>query len=130
MTELERRRDLLLEAFDGWPVIKPGGGWSLLLDVAELGFEPEDASRLLLEEASIAATGMRGWGADVAERHVRFVYSAEPLERSAGSRSASRRALYDAETAAPHSSGATSFTGAAKYQCTPSGSRAEYRRCP
>jgi N-succinyldiaminopimelate aminotransferase len=84
VAELERRRDLLLEAFDGWPVVKPGGGWSLLLDVAELGFEPEDASRLLLEEASIAATGMRGWGADVAERHVRFVYSAEPLERLRG----------------------------------------------
>ena len=28
--------------------------------------------------------GMRGWGADVAERHVRFVYSAEPLERLRG----------------------------------------------
>jgi aspartate/methionine/tyrosine aminotransferase len=81
VAELERRRDLMLEAFDGWPVVSPGGGWSLLLDVAELGFEPEDASRLLLEESSIAATGMRGWGADVAERHVRFVFSAEPVER-------------------------------------------------
>src|SRR5829696_6050525 len=57
VAELERRRDFMLEAFDGWPVVKPGGGWSLLLDVAELGFEPEEASRLLLEEASIAATG-------------------------------------------------------------------------
>lgn len=84
VAELERRRDFMLEALDGWPVIKPGGGWSLLLDVAELGFSPEDASRRLLEEASIAATGMRGWGADVAERHVRFVYSAEPLERLRG----------------------------------------------
>jgi len=84
VAELERRRDFMLEALAGWPVVKPGGGWSLLLDVAELGFEPEEASRLLLEEASIAATGMRGWGADVAGRHVRFVYSAEPLERLRG----------------------------------------------
>ena len=84
VAELERRRDFLLEALADWPVVKPGGGWSLLLDVAELGFEPEDASRVLLEEASIAATGMRGWGADVAERHVRFVFSAEPLERLRG----------------------------------------------
>jgi hypothetical protein len=26
---------------------------------------------------------MRGWGAEVAERYVRFVYSAEPAERLA-----------------------------------------------
>jgi N-succinyldiaminopimelate aminotransferase len=84
VAELERRRDFLLEALAGWPVVSPGGGWSLLLDVAELGFEPEEASHLLLEESSIAATGMRGWGADVAERHVRFVFSAEPLERLRG----------------------------------------------
>jgi aspartate/methionine/tyrosine aminotransferase len=84
VSELERRRDFLLDALADWPVVKPGVGWSLLLDVAELGFEPEDASRLLLEEASNAATGMRGWGADVAGRHVRFVYSAEPLERLRG----------------------------------------------
>jgi aspartate/methionine/tyrosine aminotransferase len=84
VAELERRRDFLLEALAGWPVVSPGGGWSLLLDVAELGFEPEEASRLLLEESSIAATGMRGWGADVAERHVRVVVSAESLERLPG----------------------------------------------
>ncbi|MDQ3865899.1 MAG: aspartate aminotransferase, partial [Actinomycetota bacterium] len=59
------------------------GGWSLLLDVASLGFAAPDASRLLLEEASIAATAMVGWGGPVAERHVRFVYSAEPVERLA-----------------------------------------------
>ncbi|MGH7575307.1 MAG: hypothetical protein ACREM1_09315, partial [Longimicrobiales bacterium] len=41
------------------------------------------ASRLLLEESSIAATAMVGWGGPVAERHVRFVFSAEPVERLA-----------------------------------------------
>ena len=71
--------------FDGWPVVKPGGGWSLLLDVAELGIEPEDASRLLLEEAVDRGDARcAGGAADVAERHVRFVYSAEPLERLRG----------------------------------------------
>jgi len=79
--ELERRRDTLLRVLAGWPFVRPGGGWSLLLDVAALGFEPEEASRLLLEESSIAATGMRGWGGEVAERYVRFVFSAEPVER-------------------------------------------------
>src|SRR5207248_7229460 len=81
VAELERRRDTLLTGLAGWPLVRPGGGWSLLLDVSALGFEPEEASRLLLEESSIAATGMRGWGGEVAERHVRFVFSAEPVER-------------------------------------------------
>jgi aspartate/methionine/tyrosine aminotransferase len=79
--ELERRRDLILSALSGWPLVRPGGGWSLLMDVERLGFEAADASRLLLEQASIAATPMVGWGDAVAARHVRFVYSAEPLDR-------------------------------------------------
>jgi N-succinyldiaminopimelate aminotransferase len=79
--ELEGRRDCILEGLPEWPFIRPAGGWSLLLDVAALGFTPEDASRLLLEVAAIAATGMTGWGDAVAARHVRFVFSAEPLER-------------------------------------------------
>jgi N-succinyldiaminopimelate aminotransferase len=81
VVELERRRDTMLEGLPGWPFVKPAGGWSLLLDVGSLGFEPEEASELLLEESQIAATGMRGWGDKVAERYVRFVFSAEPVER-------------------------------------------------
>jgi aspartate/methionine/tyrosine aminotransferase len=81
VAELERRRDVILEGLPQWPFVKPAGGWSLLLDVASLGFDPADASRLLLEESAIAATGMAGWGGPVAERYVRFVFSAEPLER-------------------------------------------------
>ena len=79
--ELERRRDLLLETLPGWPFVRPAGGWSLLLDVAALGFEPPEASRLLLEESAIAATGMVGWGDQVASRYVRWVFSAESVER-------------------------------------------------
>jgi aspartate/methionine/tyrosine aminotransferase len=81
IAELERRRDTMLTSLPDWPFVRPGGGWSLLLDVAELGFEAPEASRLLLEESSIAATAMVGWGGPVAERYVRFVYSAEPVER-------------------------------------------------
>jgi N-succinyldiaminopimelate aminotransferase len=81
--ELQRRRDLMLEALPGWPFVRPAGGWSMLLDVASLGFEPAEASRLLLDESAIAATGMSGWGDDVATRFVRFVFSAEPPERLA-----------------------------------------------
>jgi aspartate/methionine/tyrosine aminotransferase len=81
VAELERRRDTMLSGLPGWPFVSAAGGWSMLLDVASLGFEPEEASQILLEDAQIAATGMRGWGDDVAERYVRFVFSAEPVER-------------------------------------------------
>jgi aspartate/methionine/tyrosine aminotransferase len=79
--ELQRRRDCILDGLPQWPFIRPAGGWSLLLDVGTLGFTPEEASRVLLEEAAIAATGMTGWGDAVAAHHVRFVFSAEPLDR-------------------------------------------------
>ena len=81
VAELERRRDVIVEGLAEWPFVRPGGGWSLLLDVDALGFAPHDASRVLLEEASIAATGMTGWGGPVAAKYVRFVFSAEPVER-------------------------------------------------
>jgi aspartate/methionine/tyrosine aminotransferase len=81
VAELERRRDTMLAELPGWPFVRPSGGWSMLLDVSKLGFEPEEASQLLLEESQIAATGMRGWGDEVAGRYVRFVFSAEPVER-------------------------------------------------
>jgi aspartate/methionine/tyrosine aminotransferase len=80
VAELEWRRDLMLQALPDWPFVRAGGGWSMLLDVAALKFSPSEASRLLLEESSIAATGMVGWGGAVAERHVRFVFSAEPAD--------------------------------------------------
>jgi hypothetical protein len=40
---------------------------------------PEASKRLL--ERKVAATQMRGWGADVADRYLRFVFSNEPVER-------------------------------------------------
>jgi aspartate/methionine/tyrosine aminotransferase len=81
VAELERRRDAILEALAGWPLIRPGGGWSLLIDAAAMGLEPPELSRLLLEDAAVAATPMTGWGGEVADRHVRLVFSAEPLDR-------------------------------------------------
>jgi N-succinyldiaminopimelate aminotransferase len=76
--ELQRRRDYLCAQM---PCVRPGGGWSLLLDVAALGQDPAAVSRALLREGAIAATPMTGWGASVAARHVRFVFSAESLDR-------------------------------------------------
>jgi aspartate/methionine/tyrosine aminotransferase len=79
--ELERRRDTIIRALDGWPLIRPAGGWSLLIDAVELGTTASELSRALLEDAAIAATPMTGWGGAVADRHVRLVFSAEPVER-------------------------------------------------
>ena len=81
VAELQARRDLILELLPDWPLVRPGGGWSLLLDVAALGVESAEASRRLLEHGAIAATPMIGWGDAVAARHVRFVFSAESRER-------------------------------------------------
>jgi aspartate/methionine/tyrosine aminotransferase len=81
VAELQRRRDALLDALAGWPVVRPGGGWSLLIDAVALGTTPAELSKLLLADAAVAATPMTGWGGPVADRHLRLVFSAEPLDR-------------------------------------------------
>jgi aspartate/methionine/tyrosine aminotransferase len=78
--EWQRRRDETLRQLEGLPAVRPAGAWSLLLDVAALGLDCMDVSERLLEQ-KVAATPMRGWGGDVADRHVRFVFSNEPVER-------------------------------------------------
>ncbi|HKR98396.1 MAG TPA: aspartate aminotransferase, partial [Candidatus Dormibacteraeota bacterium] len=80
--EWQRRRDETLRQLDGLPVVRPSGAWSLLLDVAALGLDCAEVSARLLEQ-KVAATPMRGWGGPVADRHVRLVFSNEPLERLA-----------------------------------------------
>jgi len=90
--EWQRRRDETLRQLAGLPVTSPAGGWSLLLDVSALGLDCERVSQHLLAE-KVAATPMRGWGGAVAERHVRFVFSNEPLMRLALLGERVRRAL-------------------------------------
>jgi aspartate/methionine/tyrosine aminotransferase len=80
--EWQRRRDEMLRQLAGLPVVRPAGGWSLLLDVSALGLDCAEVSNRLLEH-KVAATPMRGWGGDVADRHVRFVFSNEPVDRLA-----------------------------------------------
>jgi len=82
VAEYERRRDETMRQLAGLPIVKPSGAWSLLLDVTALGLDPADVSRRLLEQ-KVAATPMVGWGGAVAARHVRFVFSNEPVERLA-----------------------------------------------
>jgi aspartate/methionine/tyrosine aminotransferase len=90
--EWQRRRDETLRQLAGLPAVRPAGGWSLLLDAATLGLDCAELSDRLLEE-KVAATPMRGWGGPVAERHVRLVFSNEPLERLALLGDRVRRAL-------------------------------------
>jgi len=92
IAEWQRRRDETLRQLDGLPVVRPAGSWSLLLDVAALGLDCMDVSDRLLEQ-KVAATPMRGWGGEVADRHVRFVFSNEPVERLAALGDRVRRAL-------------------------------------
>jgi aspartate/methionine/tyrosine aminotransferase len=90
--EWQRRRDETLRQLAGLSVIRPAGGWSLLLDVAALGLDCMEVSARLLAE-KVAATPMRGWGGEIANRHIRFVFSNEPVERLALLGDRVRRAL-------------------------------------
>jgi N-succinyldiaminopimelate aminotransferase len=90
--ELQRRRDETMRQLDGLPVTRAAGGWSLIVDVASLGLDAADVSERLLRQ-KVAATPMRGWGGAVADRHIRFVFSNEPVERLALLGDRVRRAL-------------------------------------
>ena len=90
--EWQRRRDETMRQLEGLPAVSPAGAWSLLVDFAQLGLDCMDVSDALLNE-QVAATPMRGWGGEVAERHVRVVFSNEPVERLALLGERVRRAL-------------------------------------
>jgi len=92
VAEWERRRNVLLRQLDGYPVVRSGGGWSLLLETRPLGLEPAELSNRLLAE-KVAATPMPGWGGAVAEGYLRFVYSNEPPARLELLRARLERAL-------------------------------------
>jgi aspartate/methionine/tyrosine aminotransferase len=80
--EWQRRRDETMGQLVGLPAVPAAGGWSLLMDTRALGVEPGELSARLLDQ-KVAATPMGGWGGDVAARHIRFVFSNEPVERLA-----------------------------------------------
>ena len=71
-----------MRQLDGLPAISASGGWSLLLDGTELGLDGAESRGRLLGQ-KVAATPMTGWGGPVADRHLRFVFSREPVDRLA-----------------------------------------------
>lgn len=82
--EWQRRRDILLEELHEFTAIPPHGGWSLFLDVSQLGFDSATASKRLLELGKIAATPMVNWGSATSDKYVRFVFANEPVHRLRG----------------------------------------------
>lgn len=80
----EARRDALVAELDGLAAMHPAGGWSLLVDGAALGMSGAEMSERLFSRARIAATPMDGWGVVHGSRHLRLVYSNEPVERLLG----------------------------------------------
>ena len=92
-TELQARRDLIIEELHDFDVIPPHGGWSMLVDVSSAGYDGATASRLLLDKAKIAATPMVNWGGPHCEKYVRLVFSNENLQRLSGIGDRFRKAL-------------------------------------
>jgi aspartate/methionine/tyrosine aminotransferase len=80
VAEWERRRNALTAALPGFAMVPAAGGWSQILDTVQHGVDPGDLSRILLRHG-VAATAMTGWGGPVADRHLRLVFSNEPVER-------------------------------------------------
>lgn len=74
------RCETVLDQLSAYPVVRPDGGWSLLVDTVELGLTPAEASTRLFERGRVAATPMDGWGPS-ADRYLRLVFANEPVGR-------------------------------------------------
>lgn len=75
-----QRCELIIDQLSPYPVVRPLGGWSLLIDTTEMGLIPEQASALLFDKGRVAATPMTGWGPS-GDRYLRLVFANEPIER-------------------------------------------------
>jgi aspartate/methionine/tyrosine aminotransferase len=83
VAEWERRHEELARQCAGLPFVPAHGGWSALFDAEACGFTAPELSARLLEQ-KVAATPMNdAWGGRVATKHVRLVFSNEPVERLA-----------------------------------------------
>ena len=74
-----QRCEYIIDQLANYPIIRPQGGWSLLINTV-LGLTPEQTSTRLFERGLVAATPMNGWGPS-GHRYLRFVFATEPLER-------------------------------------------------
>ncbi|WP_431931023.1 pyridoxal phosphate-dependent aminotransferase [Nonomuraea jabiensis] len=81
--EWQRRCETVLDQLAAYPVVRPHGGWSLLVDTRPLGLTPAELSRRLFDRAKVAATPMDGWGPS-GGHYLRLVFANEPVERLTG----------------------------------------------
>jgi len=81
---LEERRNFIVDELREFPVLRPDGGWSLLIDASEIGMTGAELSERLFDKAQIAATPMNGWGEVNGAQFLRFVFANEPVERFKG----------------------------------------------
>ena len=88
----QRRCQVILDQLSGYPVVRPHGGWSLLIDARPLGLTPAALSRRLFDHGKVAATPMDGWGPSGAG-YLRLVFANEPEPRLADLGDRFRRAL-------------------------------------
>ncbi len=88
----QERAEVIMSQLIAYPVIRPHGGWSLLIDTRPLEITPARASALLLEHGQVAATPMDGWGPS-GPQYLRLVFANESVERLASLASRFRRAL-------------------------------------
>ena len=92
-TEQWRQRcHMVLNQITDYPVIRPHGGWSLLVDTRPLGLTPHQLSHLLFHKGRVAATPMDGWGPS-GGHYLRLVYANEPVGRLSGLRERFRAAI-------------------------------------
>ncbi|SDW76223.1 Aspartate/methionine/tyrosine aminotransferase [Amycolatopsis xylanica] len=80
--EWRHRAETVVAQLDGYPIVRPHGGWSLLVDTAPLGTSPAELSRRLLRLGKVAATPMSGWGPS-GDHYLRLVFANEPAHRLA-----------------------------------------------
>ncbi|PZS19823.1 MAG: aspartate aminotransferase [Pseudonocardiales bacterium] len=76
----QRRCEVIIDQLGDYPVIRPDGGWSLLIDTNQLGLTPSEASDRLFDRGRVAATAMNGWGPS-GGRYLRLVFANEPVDR-------------------------------------------------
>ncbi|MDP9444986.1 MAG: pyridoxal phosphate-dependent aminotransferase [Actinomycetota bacterium] len=79
-TTWQERCTVVLDQLAGYPVIRPSGGWSVLIDTTQFGLSPAGASESLFDRGRVAATPMDGWGPS-GNRYLRLVFANEPVDR-------------------------------------------------
>jgi aspartate/methionine/tyrosine aminotransferase len=80
----QQRRNILLQELAGLPIVRPAGGWSLLLDGTPLGLTGSQMAEALFQHSRIAATPMDGWGIVNGKQFLRLVFSNESAQRLGG----------------------------------------------